>query len=93
MAKFSAKNLFRRNDTECTNLTVENSVIEEKLEEARLRSASRRWWTSVTLLVTISLCGLALYGLSTLDFSAKKNPSVGAFRENSHMIRIILACM
>jgi hypothetical protein len=78
MAKFSAKDLFRRNDTECTNLTVDNSVIEEKLEEARLRSARRRTWTTVALLVTISLCGLALFGLSALDFTAKKNPSVVA---------------
>lgn len=53
-------------------------MIEEKLEEARLRSARRRLWTAVTLLVTISLCGLTFYGLSTFDFSAKKNPSVGA---------------
>lgn len=81
MARLFAKDLFRRNDTGCTdltNLTIENSVIEEKLEEASLRSARRRMWTTVVLFVTISLCGLALYGLSALDFSTKKNPSVGA---------------
>jgi hypothetical protein len=79
MAKLSAKDLFRRNDTGCTNLTnltVEIPVIEEKLEEARLRSARRRMWTIIALLVAICLCGLVLYGLSALDFSAKKNPSV-----------------
>lgn len=40
-------------------------------------SARRRMWTTVALFVTISLCGLALYGLSAFDFFARKNPSVG----------------
>jgi hypothetical protein len=53
-------------------------VIEEKLEEARLRSARRRMWTTIALFVTISLCGLVLFALSALDFSTKKNPSVVA---------------
>ncbi|MGB3225861.1 MAG: hypothetical protein WBB23_23940, partial [Desulforhopalus sp.] len=53
-------------------------MIEEKLEEARLRSARRRMWTAVALLATVSLCGLALFGLSSLDFSVKTKSPVGA---------------
>ncbi len=58
-------------------------MIEEKLEQARLRSAKRRMQTVIILLVTISLCGLALVGLSFVDFSAKKNvPAAVAVKEN-----------
>jgi len=52
-------------------------VIEEKLEQARLRSAKRRMQIGVGLLATIILCGLLVFGLSSYDFSEKnKVPAV-----------------
>jgi hypothetical protein len=56
-------------------------VIEEKLEEARLRSARRRMWTTIALIVAICLCGLALFGLSALNFSSKNSPVVTSQKE------------
>jgi hypothetical protein len=53
-------------------------VIEEKLEEARLRSAKRRMQITIVLLITICLCGLLLVGISFFDFSAGKNVPVVA---------------
>jgi tetratricopeptide (TPR) repeat protein len=61
-------------------------VIEEKLEEARLRSAKRRMQVIIVLLITICLCGLLLVGVSFFDFSAKKKvpveASVASIKEN-----------
>ncbi len=58
-------------------------MIEEKLEEARLRSAKRSMQAVIISLVTICLCGLALVALSFVDFSAKKNvPAVVAVKEH-----------
>jgi len=46
-------------------------VIEKKLEKARLRSAKRRMLISIVLSVTIFLCGLLVFGLSSYNFSEK----------------------
>jgi tetratricopeptide (TPR) repeat protein len=54
-------------------------VIEEKLKEARLRSAKRRMQIGIGLFVTICLCGLLVFGLSSYNFSEKDNvPAVVA---------------
>jgi hypothetical protein len=46
-------------------------VIEEKLEQARLRSAKRRMQIGVGLFVVICLCGLLVFALSSYNFSEK----------------------
>jgi len=46
-------------------------VIEEKLEQAQLRSAKRRMQVGIGLFVAILLCGLLLFGLSSFNFSEK----------------------
>jgi hypothetical protein len=48
-------------------------VIEEKLEQARLRSTKRRMQAAIGLVVTVLLCGLLLFGLSSFNFSEKTN--------------------
>jgi hypothetical protein len=51
-------------------------VLEEKLEEARMRSGRRRKLVILGLFATISLCILVLIGLSSIDFSTPKNVPV-----------------
>lgn len=48
-------------------------MIEEKLEQARIRNAKRRMQVGIGLFITILLCGLLLFGLSSFNFSAKSN--------------------
>ena len=48
-------------------------MLEEKLEDARLRSAKSRKKTAIVFLVTIVFCGIALFGLSSFDFSTANN--------------------
>jgi hypothetical protein len=76
VAYFSEKNIFRRNDTCCATLTSEDIVFEEKIEVARLRSTRRRKQITIGLLAAIGLCALVVFGLSSLDFPAKKNVPV-----------------
>lgn len=47
-------------------------MIEDKLKQARLRTAKSRMQLGIGLLVTICLCGLLVAGLSFFDFSPKK---------------------
>lgn len=57
-------------------------MIEEKLEQARLRTAKRRMQVGIGLVVTILLCGLLLFGLSSVDFSEKNTvPDSAAEKE------------
>lgn len=46
-------------------------MIEEQLEEARLRSARRRMQIVIAVLTTVCLVGFVVFGLSLIDFSAK----------------------
>ncbi len=48
-------------------------MFEEKIEVARLRSARRRKQITIGLLAALGLCALVVFGLSSLDFPAKKN--------------------
>ncbi|MCP4343825.1 MAG: hypothetical protein GY799_34360 [Desulfobulbaceae bacterium] len=57
-------------------------MIEEKLEQARLRSAKRRMQVGIGLFVTVLLCGLLLFGLSSFKFSEKNNgPDITSEKE------------
>lgn len=57
-------------------------MIEEKLEQARLRSAKRRMQVGIGLFVAILLCGLLLFGLSSFNFSEKnKVPDITSEKE------------
>jgi len=76
VAYFSSKNLLRRNDTRCAALTSEDIVLEEKIEEARLRSARRRKQMTIGLFAALGLCALVVIGLSYFEFPAKKNVQV-----------------
>jgi tetratricopeptide (TPR) repeat protein len=49
-------------------------VIEDKLKQARLRTAKGRMQLGIGLFVTICLCALLVAGLSFFDFSPKKLP-------------------
>lgn len=51
-------------------------MIEKKLEKARLHSAKRRMQISIGLSVTIFLCGLLLFGLSSYNFFGKNKVPV-----------------
>jgi len=73
VAKISAKNLFRRNDSRCATLTVEITVLEEKLEAARLSTARRRKLIMISLFAAIVFCGAVVIGLSSFNFSDKKS--------------------
>ena len=49
-------------------------MIEDKLKQARLRTAKSRMQLGIGLLVTICLCALLVAGFSFFDFSPKKLP-------------------
>ncbi len=56
-------------------------MIEEKLEKARLHSAKKRMQRAVALVVTLGLCGVVLFGLSSHDFSVQKTMPVVAAKK------------
>ena len=58
-------------------------MIEEKLEEARLRSARRRMQIVIALLATICIVGLVVFGLSVIDFSAGNGSSVDSSKKEN----------
>jgi hypothetical protein len=54
-------------------------VIEEKLEQARQRSARRWVQLAIIVMAAVGICGLVMLGLSSVDFSSHKNvPTVAA---------------
>ncbi len=54
-------------------------MIEEKLEQARQRSARRWVQLAIIVMAAVGLCGLVMLGLSSVDFSSYKNvPTVAA---------------